>query len=159
MYEYCHLFSKPALITNSTHYLATLPMKATDIVIFKHIYSVSKKRTLTIREWLKAYEEIDEITWTSPDWIYFDNSSEEILAAVIELLDGDQLYDVKEEQAEFRKLHLEIVFQMSLNFRFNNNDKVDAINTREWYRFATQYISWQGRVGSNFMSKHWHASD
>ena len=159
MYEYCHLFSKPALLTNSTFYIASLPMKPSDIVIFKHVYSVTKKRTLTIREWLMAYEEIDEKTWTSTDWIYLNNSSEEILAAVIELLDGEQPYDVKEEQAEFRRIHSDVVHQMSLDFRFISNDKLDAINTKEWYRFATQYISWKGNVGADFLRRYWRADD
>ena len=155
MYEYSHLFSKPSLLTNSFSYLAALPMKPSDIVIFKHVYSVTKKKFLTIQEWLIGCKQIDEKTWTSSDWIYHDNSSEEILTAVTELLNGEKNSGIIEQQLDFKKLHLESMRWISTHFRFINNDPLDSINTREQYRFFTQYLSWKGNVGADFLRKYW----
>jgi putative glycosyltransferase (TIGR04372 family) len=155
MHEYSYLFSKPSLITNSFTYLATLPMKPNDIIIFKHVYSVSKNRFLTIREWLDAYQQINETTWTSTDWVYHDNTSEEILVAVCELLDGKKLGKSAPEQLEFKQLHLKSMVWVGEHFRFNNNDNLNSIHIRDQFRFFTQYISWKGNIGNDFLSRNW----
>ena len=146
------LFNKPSLLTNSVSYINLLPQKSTDLVIFKHVFSKSKARVISLREWLSSFSEIASSTWSSPDWSFIENSSAEITQAVRELLDPTETDSYLELQVDFKRRHLESLRSLRLCFRFSEREQ---INDNEWYRFASRFTTWQGSVASDYLLKNW----
>lgn len=149
------LLGKPVVMTNSLQWINGLPLRHGDIAIFKHVYSRSEGRFLSLQEWLMRVSSITREDWSSPDWSLVENSEEEITNVVKERLDfsGDQ--GPTHLQQEFRKAHLHAVHEMSRTFRFSSND---VENCNEWFRFASRMLGWRGEISAGFLEKNWFKS-
>jgi len=146
------LFGKPTLLTNAVHFLMQMPQKRNDLIIFKHVYSKNNGNKLTLREWLLDYDKLESSTWSSLDWVFAENSSEEITAAVKNLMGFGLDSENVQLQLEFKALHLKACKGLSLKFKVNENTRV---NVSDWYRFASSLISWNGRVCSSYLEENW----
>lgn len=148
------LLGKSVVLTNMTSWINLLPPQSGDLTIFKHVYSRSENRFLSIQEWLMRASSIRE-NWSSPDWCLVDNSEEEITSVVKERLDFPSYQCSTYLQQEFRKAHLCAVQEMSKTFRF---DSSELENCNEWFRFASRLLTWQGEVSAEFLEKNWFKS-
>ncbi len=146
------LFNKPILLTNAVHWLMQLPQKRSDLIIFKHVHNKQDGRKLTLRQWLLSYKQLEPSSWSSSEWYYLENSSQEILEAVKELIEPEGTQEFLQLQTDFRTLHLEVCRALSLTFKINENPR---INTSDWYRLATNQLSWKGKVGKSYLAKNW----
>ena len=146
------LFGKPILLTNSVHWLLGLPPKRNDLIIFKHVHSKLGGKELKLRQWLLSYNLLEPSSWSSPDWYFVENSSREITAAVRELLAQDTSAEDTQPQSDFRTLHLEACKALSLTLKINRNPR---INVSDWYRLASNQLSWKGKVGQSYLEENW----
>ena len=146
------LFGKPILLTNAVHWLMQLPQKRNDLIIFKHIYSKYDGSKITLKKWLLAYDKLESSTWSSPEWYFIENSSQEITAAVKELIEFGLDSENFQLQSEFKALHLKVCKELSLKLKVNENTR---INTSDWYRFAVSLVSWNGKVCSSYLKENW----
>lgn len=146
------LLGKPVVMTNSLQWINGLPLRHGDIAIFKHVYSQSEKRFISIQEWLQRASMITTEHLSSPDWQLVENSDAEITSAVKERLDFSGYQGPTHFQQEFRKAHLCAVHEMSKTFRFNSND---VENCNEWFRFASRMLTWRGEISAEFLEKNW----
>lgn len=146
------LFGKPILLTNAVHWLMQLPPKSSDLIIFKHVYSKLDDSELTLKDWLLAYNKIEPSSWSSSDWYFIENSSQEITTAVKEFLGYSMDLKNFELQKKFKNLHLNSCKELSLNFKINQNARLNISN---WFRIATGLVSWSGNIGSSYLEENW----
>lgn len=149
------LLGKPVVMTNSLQWINGLPLRHGDIAIFKHVYSRSEGRFLSLQEWLMRAPSISAVDWSSPDWSLVENSDEEITSVVKEMLDFSSYQGPTSLQREFRKEHWRAVNEMSKTFRFSPND---VENCNEWFRFSTRMLAWRGEISAEFLEKNWFKS-
>lgn len=148
------LFGKPILLTNAVHWISGLPKKTNDLIIFKHLYSSESGKELSIKEWLLAYDKLEPSSWSSSEWYFIENSSQEIAEAVRELLEPVTNLQDSQIQTDFKTLHLEVCRALSQRLKWNENE---SINISDWYRFAGGMVSWKGKVGTAFLEKQWYS--
>jgi len=146
------LLGKPVVMTNSTQWINGIPLRHGDLAIFKHMYSRSENRFLSLKEWLMRASSITSEDWSSSDWTLVENSEEEIASVVRERLDFFSNQGPTHLQLEFRKLHWQAVQEISNTFRFDLNE---LENCNEWFRFASRIIGWRGEISADFLEKNW----
>jgi putative glycosyltransferase (TIGR04372 family) len=146
------LLGKPVVMTNSTQWINGIPLRHGDLAIFKHMYSRSENRCLSLQEWLKRASSITSEDWSSSDWTLVENSDEEIASVVRERLEFSSNQGPTHLQQEFRKLHWQAVQEMSKTFRFDLNE---LENCNEWYRFASRLTGWRGEISADYLEKNW----
>ena len=149
------LLGKPVVLTNMTSWINVLPQNYGDLTIFKHVYSKSEKRFISIQEWLQRASMITAEHWSSPDWQLVENSEEEITSVVKEKLDYPTNHNTSYLQQEFKKAHLHAVQELSETLRFGSNA---VENCSDWFRFASRMLTWRGEVSAEFLEKNWFKS-
>ena len=149
------LLGKPVVMTNSVQWNNGVPLRRGDLEIFKHVYSRTEKRFLSLQEWLMRASNIASEDWSSPDWSLVENSEEEIMNVVKERLDFSDHQGPTYLQQEFRKAHLCAAHELSKTFRFDSND---VENCNEWFRFASRMLAWRGEISAGFLEKNWRKS-
>jgi len=151
-----YLLNKPVVVTNSPQWFFGLPLRHGDLWIYKHLYSRTEKRFISIQEWFMRASSITEDRWSLPDCDLIENSEEEITSVVKEMLDFSNDQGPTDLQQEFRKTHLCAVQEMSKTFRFSRDSKVE--NCNEWFRFASRMLGWRGEISAEFLEKNWFKS-
>jgi len=144
------LFSKPLILTNLANYIYGLAQNSQDLAIFQHVISKKLNKELSLKEWLLLSTDINPQTWSSHDWLFQRNSPAEIRDVVIEMLDRPKAHsDIK--QSEFKHLqHLTMEkFFTSSTLSGGSGDEDPR------FRYASNSLSWQGRIGDNYLEKHW----
>jgi len=147
------LLGKPVVLTNMTSWINLLPQKYGDLIIFKHIYSRSESRFISLQEWLLRASMITPDHWSSPDWQLVENSEDEITSVVREKLDLPGKRDPTDLQHEFKKTHLLAVQELSKTLRFGS---AEIENCNDWFRMASRMLTWRGEVSTSFLEKNWH---
>ncbi|WP_428079417.1 TIGR04372 family glycosyltransferase [Candidatus Pelagibacter sp.] len=148
------LFNKPVLTTNNPHWLNVLPLRKTDIGIFKKVYSKSKKKYLKISEWLDEFNLIRSEDYGSDDWKFEENNSEEIKKAFKEFIEinSSQFYLSSKVQINFKEKYKKTIKALSKNFKFAENNYENQI---EWYRHGSRQINWQGNIANFFLEDNY----
>jgi hypothetical protein len=144
-------------------------MQKNDIGIPKHIFSKSKNRFLSIKEWI--LEPWAATSYSHPigeDYIFYENSPEELRAVVSEYMDGmsgvcDNLMSPQDE--EITSLRILRGREIISNEIFNDKNvqpyykkNVSDYDLVERYRLASRLESAVGRVGRSFLLKNWTES-
>lgn len=145
------LFGKPVVHTNMTHWINLMPMRKGDILIFKHVYSKSLRSFISIQEWMQQASLITS-DFSSTDWEFVENSSEELAEVVAEYMDYRGKTESTQLQNEFRKAHARAVHELSKIHRFGSSD---VENCNEWFRFGSRMLSWKGEVSAKYLEKNW----
>jgi len=81
-YEIAKLFDKPMVSIGSTNWLTGLPGNKNDIILFRHIYSKRHKKFLDHFEWMREGWKAMHYRSINENYIFYENSAEEILRAV-----------------------------------------------------------------------------
>jgi putative glycosyltransferase (TIGR04372 family) len=146
------LLEKPVVLTNMTHWLNGLPPSSGDLTIFKHVYSISERRFISVKEWLAQAKMITIEHWSSPDWRFFENTEEEIASVIKEKLDQPKNLVTTHLQNEFKSRHLHAVKELSKTLRFHASE---VENCSDWFRFSSRVLTWRGEVSAEFLEKNW----
>lgn len=141
------LFGVPVLSVNTNDYCFVKPYKECDLYIYKHIFSKEKNRILTFKEVLDEPFFIQSNVAVTLDmqklndcYEFIENSSEEILASVKNMIDGI-------EKNYFVRTKSQIDFQKHLNASV-----LKWITTDDWFK---QNVEQAYRV---FSKEHYHGS-
>lgn len=149
------LLDKPLVLTNMQSWINLLPPRRGDFLIFKHVFSRSENKFLSLREWLQRATMITPEHISAPDWDLVENSAEEIADAVKEKLDLRVGRKPVQLQDEFKKLHLEAAQDLSKVFRFG---LTDLENCNDWHRMASRLLTWDGEISTKFLENNWLVS-
>lgn len=151
IFDVAQLFQRPIMLTNISSWLYPFPLKRCDMGLFKHVYSKSRNRFLSIREWLDEPFEAVSFRTLGPDYVLHENSPEEIRTAVREFLG----YGGQGERTEVQRQFDEI--------RLRNGKKLiteSFISEAEWdmehrYRLASRLDAPAGVLNTDYLQKNW----
>ena len=166
IYDVARLFQRPMIMTNMNNWLYTYPIKKEDLGIAKHVYSKSKGRFLSLREWIA--EPWNAVSYSHPigeDYVFHENSPDELKAVVVEFFNRGDNFGHSELQTQFddwrikrgRDIVSERMFlpeDVQLYYRKNITD----YDLLERYRLASRLESAVGCMGSEFLHKNWESN-
>lgn len=102
------LFQRPIILTNMFSLLFVgMHQKRGDIGLLKHVYSKSKNRFLSVNEWLEVSEHAHALFFLGNDYLFYENSPEELKTVVKEFFDRSKDWEPTPLQREFNKLRVD----------------------------------------------------
>ncbi|MEI6070379.1 MAG: TIGR04372 family glycosyltransferase [Verrucomicrobiae bacterium] len=163
IYDVARVFQRPMIMTNMTNWLFTYPILKDDLGIPKHIYSKSKKRFLSLREWLyEPWAGVSCAHKIGNDYIFYENSPEELREVVVEFLDRTSGWAASALQIEFSRTRIERGKELLSQIIYHEDDvqhyykkNVTDYDLVERYRLASRLEAAVGVLGSNYAQQNW----
>jgi len=158
IFDTAKLFSKPVLMINAYNWTFGGPFHCRDRGIIKHIYSLKEKRYLSTKELFSSGWETQNLYGTINDYIFIENSQEEILDAVVEYL---TCLDSGLFVASDRQIKAQNYIKQQARTIFSNNRlaSYDVLNDHEEtitrYRIASQVVGVEGVLCNSYLDKNW----
>lgn len=146
-------FDTPILETNMVSRLHSIPLKRSDRYMFKKLFSKRLNRLLTLREFIdidpfKIEFERDQ----DLDWV--DNSSEDLVVAVREMLMGTSSSLQFELQHDFKEL-VKIRNYQALRESHIHKSPLSQMN---FYRFLARHELSQSAVSAKYFEENWNSN-
>jgi len=155
IWDVAALFQKPMVAVNMIVWTQIFPIRKGDLGIIKHIYSRSRKRFLSLKEILKEPFECQYFLSVGNDYIYYENTPEEIYDLINEFLEKSEDYQYSPLQLEFSRRRFIQGQKILLNQVICNNHSDDVHNK---YRIASNVIGCNGTIGRKFLEQNWEQS-
>lgn len=148
------LFQRPMITMNMSSWLFPFPQKQCDICLFKHVYSKSRNRFLSIREWLTEPFEAVWFLTLGDDYVFHENDAQELKAVVKEFLDRGDNWESTPLQRQFSELRVRNGRKLISESSIAGN-VFDDMHQR--YRLASRLDSAVGMVGAEFLQQNWES--
>lgn len=163
IYDVARLFQRPMIMTNMNNWMFTYPIQKCDLGVMKHVYSKSKGRFLTVREWiLEPWGAVSYSHKLGKDYVFYENTPDELRAVVKEFFDRSENLTASPLQNEFDELRLSRGKEILADVMFTADDVCsyyhkDIVNfdMTERYRLASRLDSAVGMLGTEFLQKNW----
>ena len=149
IYDVAAMFQRPIILMNMGSWMFPFPQKKGDIGIFKHVYSKSRNRYLSIREWLAEPWEANSYWPLGQDYVLHENDAEELRTVVKEFFDRGEGWQPTPLQRELNELRLQSGRKLLDTTIIPGNAFADAADR---YRLASRLDSAIGVLGSDFLS-------
>jgi hypothetical protein len=146
-------------MVNVTSWLVGAPLRIKDRGICKHVYSKKEKRYLSLKELFSIDWETDQYGITDQNYVYVENSGDEILQAVSEYIDflknGDLSLTPKQREAiKYLKEQAYRMFEQNkLIFAKNKTDEDKLVDR---YKVAAEAEGSQLIFCTSFLEKYWN---
>ena len=153
--EFAWLFQKRVVMTNDSEWLMAFPFKREDLVIFKHVFSKSQNRFLSLDETLEIplFQNGEVNSLDNRDYIMYENSPVEIDEVVEECLRNDPA-SPQELQDAFKQKRIR---QIHHSFeRLIQRGPLTREMIHQMYRITSRVESPQGNLGARFLAENWH---
>lgn len=162
IYDVARLFQRPMIMTNMTNWLWTFPILKNDLGVPKHIYSKSKKRFLSLKEWI--FEPWAGVSFShniGGDYLFYENTPEELREVVKEFFDRGDSWEPTPLQCLFNETRIRQGKQI-LSKRLFDADNVQSYYQKnasdydlvERYRLASRLDSAVGMLGTEFLQNN-----
>lgn len=170
IYDLALLFQRPIILTNISSWLFGLPPKKTDICVMKHIYSKSRGRFLSIKEWLDEPWDSMSFRTLGSDYVLFENTKDELLRSVKWYFERGALWTPTQVQIDFQRLRRENgrrILDSPIFFgdtaQQNRANKVEnpfepddhLYDTMERYRLASRLDSSEAMLEPYYLIENW----
>lgn len=163
IYDVARLFQRPMIMTNMNNWMWTFPIKRGDLGVAKHIYSKSKKRFLTLREWiLEPWGSVSFSHNIGDEYVFYENTPDELRAVVKEFFDRSDDWEPTPLQQQFNdsRVHRgrEIISERLFfadNVQPYYRKNVADYDLVERYRLASRLDSAVGMLGAEFLQQNW----
>lgn len=150
--EVARLFQRPMLLSNMASWIFPPPQLKGDIGVLKHIYSKSRQRFLSIREWLLEPFESNSFRELGEDYVLYENEPEEIREAVAEYFEQDGSSEPTPVQREFNDLWRDR-WRAIVGCPIRPQDgNMDMFNR---YRIAARLVGSAGLISNSYLQKNW----
>lgn len=153
IYSIAFMFRRPMILANMASWFYPFPHMKGDIGVLKHVYSKSKKRFLSVREWMSldlhatSFRELDD------DFVLHENDPEELSAAVREFFDRNGNGEPTPLQREYNELRISRGREI-LSKPIRPQDGIRDQHQR--YRLASQLEPAIGLISDEYLRKNWH---
>jgi len=159
IFDTAKLFNKPVLIVNAYNWTFGGPFHYKDRGIIKHIYSVKEKRFLSTKELFTSEWETQNLYGTIKDYIFIENSQDEILEAVVEYLEclDIDLFAASDYQIKAQSYIKEQAYAIFSNNRLASRHTLS--DHEEYilrYRIASQVTGYDGSMCNSYLEKNWN---
>lgn len=153
IWDVAALFQKPLLMPNMCEWCFTYPQRPGDRGILKHVWSKSRKRFLSIQEMLTLSDRCQYIIDAlDDDFVFHENSEDEIFLLVQEYYDGNNKQELSYLQREFnarRVYETYKIFECSKIWASSYNDIYNK------FRLASRLEGCKGAIGNAFLNDNW----
>jgi len=163
IYDVARLLQCPMIMTNMNNWMWTFPILRCDLGVTKHIYSKSRQRFLTLREWL--YEPWASVSYShalGEDYVFYENTPDELRAVVREFFDRGNDWKQTQLQREFNETRIlrgkELLSERLFSPKdvtFNYRKNVVDYDLVERYRLTSRLESAVGNLGTEFLEQNW----
>jgi putative glycosyltransferase (TIGR04372 family) len=153
IYSIAFMFQRPMILANMASWFYPFPHMQGDIGVLKHVYSKSRKRFLSVREWMSeglhatSFRELDE------DFVLYENDAEELKAAVKEFFDRDGNVEPTPLQREYNELRISRGREI-LSKPIRPQDGIRDQQQR--YRLASQFEPAIGLISEHYLRRNWN---
>lgn len=152
IFDIAQLFQRPIIVTNMSSWLYPFPLKSCDIGLPKHVYSKSRGRFLSIKEWLGEPMEAISFRVLGEDYAMQENSPEEIAQAVREFLDRGEIAERSSQQRKFDALRLVNGRKLIDGYTYGADPFWDMDHR---YRMASRLDAPAGMVSPTYLEQNW----
>ena len=163
IYNLAELFQRPIITMNLNNWMVGYPPKKGDLAIFKRIFSKSRNRCLSIKEWIA--EPWNAVSWChklGDDYLFLENTPDELKAVVREFFDRAENSTRSSLQMQFDDARIRRGIEIIGKQMFFADDvapyyrkKVVDYDLVERYRLASRLDSAVGMIGSEFLEQNW----
>jgi putative glycosyltransferase (TIGR04372 family) len=150
------LFERPIVLTNMCSCMFAYPLRASDIGIFKNVYSKSKNRFISPYEW-------PSMTWgghsnflPEEDFVYEENSAEELKDVVREYFNRDSNWRPSANQIRMNNARIEGGYKLFGEEMISNDPWADVMNR---YRLASRLEAASGVISDRFLFQKSNANE
>jgi len=146
------LFQRPIILTNMASWLYPLTAKIGDMGVLKHVYSKSKRRFLSVREWMSEPFAAVSFFALGEDYELCENDPEELRQVVREYLDRDGNTEptlLQRECYELQQLRGMTMIQEPI---IKDNPYNDLHNR---YRIACRLVSSGVMISDAYLRQNW----
>lgn len=148
------LFQRPIILTNMTNWGVWLfPPKKGDIGLLKHVFSKSRNRFLSVREWVAEGAAGDFFREVGDDYVLHENDPEELKTVVKEFFDRGDDWQPTPLQRQFNELRIREGRKLISTRPPYVPDPFYDVHLR--YQLASHMDSAVGTLGANFLQKNW----
>jgi len=144
------LFERPSIVTNMCSCMFAYPLRTTDIGIFKNVFSKSKRRYISPYEW-------PSMTWgghsnflPEEDFVYKENSPEELRDVVKEYFNRDSNWSPSASQLKMNHARINGGYRLFGEVMDTSDQRGDVMNR---YRLASRLEAARGVISENFLHK------
>lgn len=163
IYDVAILFQRPMIMTNMVNWLWGFLIKSNDLGVMKHIYSKSKGRFLTLREWIAEPWAAVSFFGMGDDYVLYENTPDELRMVVKEFFERGDDWKPTPLQRQFNEARFhrarEIISQSIFSaenlqpcYRKNAAD----FDLMQRYRLASRIDPAVGRLGAEFARQNWN---
>jgi putative glycosyltransferase (TIGR04372 family) len=160
IYDMAVLFQKPMICPNIFDWLFNTPVKPGDLGIMKHMYSVEKKRFLSVKEILNETSARD-ISWGFCDkskYLLYENSNDEILDLFVEFFKKQDSLDESKLQKDFKTLRMSQGRKNVEDQKKFSRKENSQILVEHQYRFAANLVRNYSQIANLYLEKNWNHS-
>jgi putative glycosyltransferase (TIGR04372 family) len=166
IYDVARLFQRPIILANMNNWMWPFPQLACDLGILKHVYSKSKKRFLSVREWVaEPWAAVSHAHNLGDDYVFYENTTDELRAIVNEYFDRNQQWKPTQLQRQFNELRALRGRELLSTKMYQGEDvalyyrkNVEDYDSVERYRLASRLESVAGVLGAEFLQQNWDSS-
>ena len=152
--DVARLFQKAMVLTNITEWSKLFPARKGDLVIFKHLFSRSRNRFLSLSEISREPAgECQIFPHPGEDYVFSENTAEEIRDVIEEFLDQPADYEYSELQEAFNHARSVQIRRWIDEGVFWPHDAMEDVIER--YHFASRVDSVGGTVGQRYLDQNW----
>jgi putative glycosyltransferase (TIGR04372 family) len=163
IYDVARLFQRPMIMTNMNNWMWTFPIKRGDLGLTKHIYSKSKKRFLSILEWIsEPWASVSFSHAIGDEYAFHENTPDELRTVVKEFFDRGDDWEPTPLQRQFNEVRIrrgrEIISERLFfpdNVQPYYRKNVAEYDLVERYRLASRLDSAVGMLGTEFLQQNW----
>ncbi|MBK6908545.1 MAG: TIGR04372 family glycosyltransferase [Rhodocyclaceae bacterium] len=163
IYDVARLFQRPMIMTNMTNWLWTYPILRGDLGVAKHIFSKSKNRFLSLKEWImEPWEGVSFSHKIGGDYLFHENTPAELRDVVKEFFDRSDRWEPSPLQCLFNEVRIRQGREILSNRLFypNNVQSYYQKNSADYdlverYRLASRLDSAVGVLGAKFVEVNW----
>lgn len=152
IFDVARLFQRPIILTNMASWLFAYPQLPGDMGIFKHVFSKSQNRFLSIREWMEVgWEGVSFVEAMRGDYVLHENTPEELRSVMVEFFERNGNSSALPIQQKFLEMRLEKGREL-LSGKIIEGDEFSDIHQR--YRLASRFESAVGLIGNDYLESN-----
>jgi putative glycosyltransferase (TIGR04372 family) len=153
IFDVAQLLQRPIVLTNMSNWLFPYPQKQGDLGVFKHIFSKSRNRYLSIQEWMaEGWSGVSFVEAMQGDYVLHENTPEELRAAVAEFFERNGDVEPTPLQQALQKQRLGEGTKC-LEMEVVKNDEFSDFHQR--YRLASRLESTVGLISNEYLHANW----
>lgn len=154
IWDVAALFQKPLLMPNMCEWSFSYSLRRSDLGILKHLWSRATRRFLSIDKLVRMPERCQYILGVNDDFIFYENSEDEILSLVQEYYQNASHRELTELQGRFNAHRVAQNYRALADVKFSGKQGIDTFR----FRIASRLEGCTGAIADGFLRANWEVN-